>query len=64
MPYLTYAEYIEFGFEEIEETEFERLVKKASDVIDGVTRFFYILMTSKKILNGAALNSKGDSCTN
>lgn len=41
MPYLTYEEYIDFGFESIEQTEFDRLVKKASDVLDHVTRNFY-----------------------
>lgn len=41
MPYLTYQEYKGFGFEEIEEPEFNRLIKKASDVVDSVTRFFY-----------------------
>lgn len=41
MSYLTYDEYKGFGFSEIEETEFNKLVKKASDVLDSVTRFFY-----------------------
>lgn len=41
MPYLTYEEYKELGFTDIEETEFERLLKRASDVIDGITRHFY-----------------------
>ncbi len=41
MPYLTYDKYIEFGFDEIEETEFKKLLPKASDVIDGITRHFY-----------------------
>src|SRR5690554_5364196 len=41
MPYLTYEEYNELGFTEIEQTEFERLLKRASDAIDGVTRHFY-----------------------
>lgn len=41
MPYLTYEEYQEFGFNEIEEQEFNRLIKKASDVVDSVTRYFY-----------------------
>lgn len=41
MPYLTYDEYNELGFTEIEQTEFERLLKRASDAIDGVTRSFY-----------------------
>lgn len=41
MPYLTYAEYQDLGFSEMDETEFGKLVKKASDVIDGITRFFY-----------------------
>src|SRR5690606_36321374 len=41
MDYLTYDEYIQLGFAEIEETEFERLLPRASDVVDSVTRFFY-----------------------
>lgn len=41
MPYLTYEEYNELGFTEIEQTEFERLLKRASDAIDGITRSFY-----------------------
>jgi len=41
MPYLTYDEYIDLGFPEIGETEFNRLLPKASDVVDSVTRSFY-----------------------
>lgn len=41
MPYLTYEEYIDLGFEEMEQSEFEKLLKRASDVIDGITRYFY-----------------------
>jgi len=41
MAYLTYQEYIEFGFPEIGEAEFNKLLPKASDVIDSVTRSFY-----------------------
>jgi hypothetical protein len=41
MPYLTYEEYQSFGFVELEESEFNRLLPKASDVVDGVTRHFY-----------------------
>lgn len=41
MPYLTYQEYIDLGFPEIMEAEFNKLLSKASDVIDSVTRFFY-----------------------
>lgn len=41
MAYLTYNEYISFGFTEIDETEFEKLLPKASDVIDSITRYFY-----------------------
>lgn len=41
MPYLTYAEYKDFGFTEIEENEFNRLLPKASDAVDSVTRYFY-----------------------
>lgn len=41
MEYLTYEEYLEMGFAEMEEGEFDRLLKRASDVIDGITRSFY-----------------------
>ncbi|HLQ75434.1 MAG TPA: hypothetical protein VK107_05330 [Alloiococcus sp.] len=41
MLYLTYNEYMDLGFAEIEETEFDKLIKKAGDVLDNVTRFFY-----------------------
>jgi|SRR5690625_1497814 len=41
MPYLTYQEFTELGFPEIEETEFNKLLPKASDEIDNVTRSFY-----------------------
>src|SRR5690625_735182 len=41
MPNLTYDKYIDLGFPEIGETEFNRLLPKASDVVDSVTRSFY-----------------------
>lgn len=41
MAYLTYQEYIDLGFTEIEESEFYKLLPKASDAIDSVTRSFY-----------------------
>lgn len=41
MPYLTYEEYNELGFTEIEQIEFEKLLKRASDVLDNVTSYFY-----------------------
>ena len=41
MAYLTYEEYLGMGFTEIEEGEFDRLLKRASDVIDSITRSFY-----------------------
>lgn len=41
MPYLTYEEYKAFGFTEIDEAEFNRLLPKASDVVDSITRHFY-----------------------
>lgn len=41
MAYLTYQEYIDLGFPEIGESEFYKLLPKASDVIDSVTRSFY-----------------------
>lgn len=41
MPYLTYEEYNQLGFADMEEAEFNKLLPKASDVVDGVTRHFY-----------------------
>lgn len=41
MPYLTYEEYNDLGFNEIDNTEFDKLNKKASGVLDYVTRYFY-----------------------
>lgn len=41
MPYLTYDEYNELEFVEVEEVEFNRLLKRASDAIDSITRHFY-----------------------
>jgi hypothetical protein len=41
MPYLTYDEYISLGFPELDQTEFDKLLKKAEDVLDSVTRNFY-----------------------
>ena len=42
MKYLTYAEYLELGFEEVEEeAKFPLLLKRASYVVDHVTRQFY-----------------------
>lgn len=39
--YLTYTEYNDYGFAEIDNMEFNRLVKKAGDVLDSITRNFY-----------------------
>lgn len=41
MPYLTYEEYNDFGFSEIAEDEFNKLLQKASDMVDSITRHFY-----------------------
>src|SRR5690625_7686133 len=41
MPYLTYEEYQELGFNEIKEDEFNKLLPRASDVLNSVTRSFY-----------------------
>src|SRR5690625_3739011 len=41
MPYLTYEKYIDLGFEEMEQSEFEKLLKRASGVLDSITRYFY-----------------------
>lgn len=41
MPYLTFEEYKDLGFKSMDETEFRELIRKASDIIDDVTGFFY-----------------------
>ncbi|MDG6115424.1 hypothetical protein [Lactococcus formosensis] len=41
MAYLTYDEYKKFGYQEVAEEEFKRLVVRASDFIDIRTRNFY-----------------------
>src|SRR5690625_1794316 len=41
MPYLTFKEYQDFGFGELEEDEFDKLLPRASDVLNSVTRSFY-----------------------
>lgn len=42
MPYLTSAEYQDMGFEALEEPEFNRLLKRASAVINSRTKYFYL----------------------
>lgn len=41
MAYLTYDEYKDLGFEEMEEDEFNKLLPLASDVLDAVTLDYY-----------------------
>ncbi len=41
MPYLTFEEYNKLGFVEVGETEFNKLIEKAGDAVDSVTRHFY-----------------------
>lgn len=41
MAYLTFQEYKKFGYQEVTEDEFNKLVVRASDVIDIRTRNFY-----------------------
>lgn len=41
MTYLTFPEYQKFGYQEVTEDDFKRLVVRASDVIDIRTRNFY-----------------------
>ncbi|WP_438310807.1 hypothetical protein [Sporosarcina sp. FA9] len=43
MPYLTYSEYVSFLFTEVDESEFDRLLNRASDVLNSVTGDFYQL---------------------
>lgn len=42
MSYLTYQEYNDFGFTEIDEAEFNKLIKRAGDALNSVTRSFYV----------------------
>lgn len=42
MNYLDHVEYKDYGFVEIPNQDFNRLLRKASDVIDNVTRRFYV----------------------
>ena len=41
MAYLTFPEYQKFGYQEVTEDDFKKLVVRASDVIDIRTRNFY-----------------------
>lgn len=41
MAYLTFSEYQSFGYQEVTEEEFNRLVVRASDILDIRTRNFY-----------------------
>ena len=43
MAYLTHEEYKEFGYSEIREEDFERLISRACDYLDVQTRNFYRL---------------------
>lgn len=42
MDYLTHEEYNSYGFSKVDEEVFNQLINKASDVIDNVTRRFYV----------------------
>lgn len=48
MPYLTFDEFKDLGFTEIEETEFNKLLFKASAILDNVTNHFYQRCDIKK----------------
>lgn len=41
MAYLTYQEYVDLGFTEVDKEDFDRLLRRASGVVDGVTNHFY-----------------------
>lgn len=41
MPYLTFIEYNSIGFSNVTEADFPKLERKASDVLDSITRDFY-----------------------
>ncbi|OFI48821.1 hypothetical protein BG261_05375 [Floricoccus tropicus] len=42
MSYLTHEEYKEFGYSDIDDSEFSKLITKASDFLDIQTRNYYI----------------------
>lgn len=42
MTYLTYEEYNDMGFAELEKKDFDKLAKHAGDAIDSITRDFYV----------------------
>ena len=41
MAYLTFEEYKEFGYTDIEESDYKQLINKACDLLDVQTRDFY-----------------------
>ena len=41
MAYLTYEEYTSFGYEDISNDDFDKLIEKAGDFLDVETRSFY-----------------------
>lgn len=42
MPYLTYDEFKDLSDTEIEDTEFNSLIKKASAILNNITSYFYV----------------------
>jgi|SRR5690625_4031480 len=42
MPYLTYDEFKDFSQSEIDEPTFNKLIKKASAILNNITGYFYI----------------------
>lgn len=42
MSYLTYDEFKDFSQSDIEETEFNALIKKASAILNNITGYFYV----------------------
>lgn len=48
MPYLTFDEFEELSQSDIDERTFNKLIKKASDVLNNVTSYFYAKHDIKK----------------
>lgn len=42
MPYLTYEEYVDLSQHQLETSKFEKLLPKATSIIDNVTSHFYV----------------------
>lgn len=62
MAYLTYSEFKELSTIDLEEAEFDKLIKKASAVLDNVTSYFYVKNDIKKDNAWRAIQFKHALC--